>query len=1388
MAGERDLSLATIFTARISEFQAGVRSIRRELNALNTDMQRGMQRAAQPMDDMAKAQALYTKRVQEMAGVNSTYQRALDKVIASTDGSARSVQNAIRYMDRMQATVNKQSRALDAAGKSGRNFAKGVDYVNLVTKDSKDLLKKTATGFTILDESAKRAAKSQSWIGKQIAQVEGAMARLGAAMKVTAAYGVAASAIYSVVDALGAGVREIIEYDQALKNLKAITGATDAEIRAMGDTIKQVARTTKFSMTETADAMVLLGQAGFDAGESMDAMQATADLATGTLSDMQTVTDLLTTAIRAFNLESFQAGQVSDIMANAINKSKLTVDKLRIAFNYVGPAAYAVGAELEEVAAAMMTLANSGLRASTIGTGLRQVFSRLVAPSAKLREAFEEHGISLEDLNVKVHGFVGVMHNLSEVFVDAESGAIDAQKAFELFGLRGANSVLALMKGINSGEFQEALKHVYEVGTAANMAGIQIEGLSLQIKNLQDRFKSLMVELGGRGFTDVLSGIVGALRELTRVATEFVEEGVGGVVAEFTTFVTTALAATIGIRALGKAVVWVTRQFLRLSKALLSHPIGWLILMTGSLLGLYKKYRRELRENLELHEKEMIQFRARVDVLESYRKRLEEAHKEAQKDQTMMAKYEAIIKRLKLEFEDLSKEVDSAGGNFEKLNQILKEEATVAYMNELRRAFEALGEQEKIIEATRATSGMFKLLGESVDKAKTKVQIIKDEFVDWAKKASQKIDMTFPEELQKGADAWKAFRQEAYEAGKTSEETLQQQEYASKQMEALSDMIVRGYKAQYLSLEELKSLAEIYAQEGEVSLQRLSKVLEIAIAKIEELERKAEIEPLKFSVAEAPFEKMIKEAEGFRQVELLNLKRSIDQQISAYKDLAKKRKITDEEAEKNKAAIMFQGLMDAYDIFDKETELDWKRNQKKIEWAEQFVSAYRKYAKEQIAIGNEVIRKSKEQYGEDSKEHIRIKEETTEKIKALENSLKGVVRGAEEEKRLLRMESTDEALQYDYEQRIAHAERATAEEISRIEREGARKKQKKEEIDLEIARLERQFAQERLRLLTEYTNKIIATYGLERDEFIKAREEMLNAQIEFNQALAAEEDAKRALQKKNLKLDMRDAKDMYREGRLAAEEYFEYIEQAREDDLISEKEYLDQKAILMGGYWESLKRGFNDAKAQIKSSTEVMYELGSTLPEMIATGLADAFSEAAKGAKSFEEAMEEMFINILEYIAETIIQTLLLQTIMAGVGLLGGIIPGGSTAATSAATGTNTAPTGAGGMTLRAHEGGILGVDPLPVRITNPKIFENARRLHNGLASNEFPAILKKGEGVFTEGQMKAIGNRLNEGQTASSMSINVPVNVEYTSPRFTSALRSNVEEAVKRTIRQELQ
>jgi len=51
------------------------------------------------------------------------------------------------------------------------------------------------------------------------------------------------------------------------------------------------------------------------------------------------------------------------------------------------------------------------------------------------------------------------------------------------------------------------------------------------------------------------------------------------------------------------------------------------------------------------------------------------------------------------------------------------------------------------------------------------------------------------------------------------------------------------------------------------------------------------------------------------------------------------------------------------------------------------------------------------------------------------------------------------------------------------------------------------------------------------------------------------------------------------------------------------------------------------------------------------------------------------------------------------------------------------------------HQGGIVGVSPAPVRAVDPMAFINAKRYHSGLASDEIPAILQKGEQVIPKGQ-----------------------------------------------------
>ena len=383
------------------------------------------------------------------------------------------------------------------------------------------------------NKSFEKGGKKAQEYSKQIGKVTGAFKRTVAAMKVTASYGIAATAIFAVTNAFKAGIKEIVDYDQALKNLQAITRATDAEVTGMGETIQRVAETTKFSTGEVAEGMVLLGQAGFSASEAMNAMQSVANLATGTLSNMTMVTDLLTTTIRAFSLDTIESSRVSDVMANAINRSKLTIDKLRIAFNFVGAAAAQSGLSIEELSASMMLLANHGLRASTIGTGLRQVLARLLAPNRRLREEFQAQGIALDKVNPRVVGYQNAMNELTKVLFDAETQTIDMGKAYQLFGLRGAQAVAVLIKGFAGTGFQSMLDKTYEVGTASEMAGKQMEGLGVGFKNLMDRAKLLFVVMGEGGLVTALKSVLLILKGLTIAIAAFLKSGIGQLIISF---------------------------------------------------------------------------------------------------------------------------------------------------------------------------------------------------------------------------------------------------------------------------------------------------------------------------------------------------------------------------------------------------------------------------------------------------------------------------------------------------------------------------------------------------------------------------------------------------------------------------------------------------------------------------------------------------------------------------------------------------------------------------------------------------------------------------------------------------------------------------------------
>ena len=510
----------------------------------------------------------------------------------------------------------------------------------------------------------------------------GMLKRVGSAFKTMLTYGGVGALLYGITAAFRAGVNEIVQYDQALKNLEAISGATSDELMIMGETIQEIAKTTKFSTAEIGGGMVLLSQAGFDATESVQAMGAVAALATGTLSTMSTVSDLLTTSVRAFGLSALESGRVADVMANAVNKSKLTIDKLRIAFNFAGAASSQAGLSIEQTAASMMVLANNGLRASTIGTGFRQVLKRLIAPNEKLKQAFVGAGVALESITIsQTQNYEQVLLNLSRVLWDTKKNTVDMAKAFELFGLRGSQAAAILVKEFASRKFKEALNKTYEIGTAARMQAIQFKGLAVQIKNLKDQWGVLFVAIGESGLRDAMAMLVAGLRTVVSVLGKVVKNGFGSAIVQ-ATLLSSALWLVI------KAVTALYRGLVLLSgatvfKALftgaglasatggavfvaIAVAIGTLTTVVYSLISAYDRLAKKASQLAAKHS-------GVISSLDMYRGALERFDEQTKEGTLNQDEYGATLRRLIKDHPRLAKKVDITKDSLKKITKAVQD-------------------------------------------------------------------------------------------------------------------------------------------------------------------------------------------------------------------------------------------------------------------------------------------------------------------------------------------------------------------------------------------------------------------------------------------------------------------------------------------------------------------------------------------------------------------------------------------------------------------------------------------------------------------------------------------------------------------------------------------
>jgi len=383
-----------------------------------------------------------------------------------------------------------------------------------------------------------------------------------------------ATSIFAIAGAITAAAKATLEFYQSLKDIQAVTGTSDKEIRLIGDAAIYVAKTTPIAASQASKMGLKLIQAGLDADQAAEAMKTVAAVVTVSGENMETVSKAVTTAMFAWNLGAEDIPKIGNAIAAALNFSRLTVEDLGTAFNYLAANSSIMGRSLEETLSIMAQLSNMGIRASTVGTGMSQLMTRLLVPSVKLRKELRRINVSANDVNP-------TMNKFSDIIKALEEAGFGATKSMALLGDRAGRQMAAALT-VGSGAFEDMEKKIRESTQLQKGLDKAMEGPLNALKNMRNELEIAAIQIGDAAvpalgvLITLMKAFFAVLRNITYTVS-FLSEKIGGLTVAI---VAGLIPALIAARRHIKGIASVTT-------ILATHPIiRAVILITGGLAAL----------------------------------------------------------------------------------------------------------------------------------------------------------------------------------------------------------------------------------------------------------------------------------------------------------------------------------------------------------------------------------------------------------------------------------------------------------------------------------------------------------------------------------------------------------------------------------------------------------------------------------------------------------------------------------------------------------------------------------------------------------------------------------------------------------------------------------
>lgn len=238
-------------------------------------------------------------------------------------------------------------------------------------------------------------------------------------------------------------------FTDEMNMVQAVSGATGKDFEHLTALARKMGAETKFSASESAEALKYMGMAGWDTQQMTAGLEPILNLAVAAGTDLATTSDIVTDALTAFGMKAEDTAHFTDVLAQASNSANTDVVGLGEAFKYVAPVAGSLGYSVEDVSLALGTMANAGIKGAKAGRALSTSIMRLGSPTKEMSGALSQLGVSLTDSEGKMLPLRTVLEQLRGSF----KGLTEEQQlafASTIFGKDAASSMLPILNASQS--------------------------------------------------------------------------------------------------------------------------------------------------------------------------------------------------------------------------------------------------------------------------------------------------------------------------------------------------------------------------------------------------------------------------------------------------------------------------------------------------------------------------------------------------------------------------------------------------------------------------------------------------------------------------------------------------------------------------------------------------------------------------------------------------------------------------------------------------------------------------------------------------------------------------------------------------------------------------